>query len=106
MMLMVNTRKKNNTARLQIALQYELSLYHFTPETRRAGLFITKRASVLLNNSSMVRETERNSTAELFGLWHVCDGLLKSTSQLRRGISLDSRGPPSFPHATRKREQD
>jgi hypothetical protein len=53
MMLMVHT-KKNNIARLQIALQYELSLYHFTPETRRAGLFITKRASVLLNNSSMV----------------------------------------------------
>jgi hypothetical protein len=54
MMLMVQAEKRS--ARLQIALQYELSLYHFTPETRRVGLFITKRASVLLNNSSMLGE--------------------------------------------------
>ena len=37
MMLMMKKR-----ARLQIAMQYELSLYHFTPETRRNGLFIKK----------------------------------------------------------------
>lgn len=72
-------------ARLQIALQYELSLYHFTPETRRVCLFIKK--SVLLNNSSTTTRDFQPQSYSAYGVG-VCDGLFKPTSQLRAKISI------------------
>lgn len=59
---------KKSRARLQIALQHELSLYHFTHLKLVESACLSQKKSVLLNNSS-TRDARPQS---YFGLWRVC----------------------------------
>jgi hypothetical protein len=79
----VDDKKKN--ARLQIALQYELSLYHFTPETRRRVWLFIK--NVLLNNSSTTTRDIQPQSYSAYGMCVWWSGRIHF--QITRKISND-----------------